>query len=255
MKIIGCQWDVAWEDKPANFDRIRALLRQSPPPAGSLVVLPEMFATGFTMDLSVTREALHAPTEEFLESVAREFECLVMGGVVRGGRGGITENQAVVSDPRGRILARFAKLHAFSPAGEERQIQPGRDITLFEWGGFLVCPFICYDLRFPEAFRQAAARGATLFVVLANWPAVRVAHWITLLQARAIENQAYVVGVNRCGADPAVDYPGRSLIIDPRGEILADGGPEEAVVAAELDPKVVEDWREAFPALRDAHLF
>lgn len=255
MRVFGCQWDIVWEDKPANFDRVRTLLASASPPPGSLIVLPEMFATGFSMNLRVTRESLQLETEEFLERVAQDYQCPTLGGLVRGSRGGSTENQAVVCDVRGRVLTRYAKLHPFSVVGEERQIQPGRDIALFEWGGFMVAPFICYDLRFPEVFRQAAARGATLFVVLANWPTSRVGHWVTLLAARAIENQAYVVGVNRCGADPHVAYPGRSLVIDPRGEIVADAGAGEALLSADMDPSVVAAWRTDFPALRDARLF
>jgi predicted amidohydrolase len=114
-------------------------------------------------------------------------------------------------------------------------------------------PFICYDLRFPEVFRAAARRGAEIFLVIANWPDRREQHWVTLLQARAIENLAYVVGVNRSGRDPEHVYPGRSMIIDPHGKILADAGGGEAVISAEIDPAEVRNWRRDFPALADMH--
>ena len=123
----------------------------------------------------------------------------------------------------------------------------------FEWRGFVVAPFVCYDLRFPEIFRAAAHRGASLFVVIALWPVKRQQHWLTLLQARAIENQAYVVGVNRVGAEPEFLYPGRSVVVDPHGVIIADAGEREHILAAALDVNVVAAWRRDFPALRDAH--
>ncbi|MEM7603581.1 MAG: nitrilase-related carbon-nitrogen hydrolase, partial [Verrucomicrobiota bacterium] len=113
---------------------------------------------------------------------------------------------------------------------------------------------ICYDLRFPELFRRATAGGAELIVVIASWPTVRMEHWLTLLKARAIENLAYVVGVNRCGSDPNVDYPGRSVVIDPFGEILADAGGEDGLVGVEIDLARVRDWRAEFPALKDLEL-
>jgi len=114
-----------------------------------------------------------------------------------------------------------------------------------------VAPFVCYDLRFPEVFRIAAARGAQLLAVIANWPSAREAHWLTLLRARAIENQAYVAGVNRCGEDPRLRYTGRSVIIDPRGEVLADAGSDEAVITADIDLADLEEYRRSFPALAD----
>jgi omega-amidase len=114
-----------------------------------------------------------------------------------------------------------------------------------------VAPFICYDLRFPEAFRVATRRGAQVLAVIANWPAAREGHWMTLLRARAIENQTFVIGVNRCGTDPNHTYSGRSQIIDPRGEILADAGSTEGLIHGRLDLQLLTAYRNEFPALRD----
>jgi omega-amidase len=127
----------------------------------------------------------------------------------------------------------------------------GTGIATFSCNSFTVAPFICYDLRFPEAFRVATRRGAQVLVVIANWPASREAHWRSLLNARAIENQAYVAGINRCGTDPNHTYAGRSLIIDPRGEILADAGPSEGWIEAHLDLASLTAYRSEFPALED----
>ncbi|HTL28529.1 MAG TPA: nitrilase-related carbon-nitrogen hydrolase, partial [Tepidisphaeraceae bacterium] len=119
------------------------------------------------------------------------------------------------------------------------------------WTDFTVAPFVCYDLRFPEIFRRAVRKGATLMTVIANWPEARINHWLTLLQARAIENQCYVIGINRCGFDPQLRYPGRSVVVDPHGVIIADAGHQQRVLIADLDPKLVETTRTKLPFLSD----
>ena len=143
-------------------------------------------------------------------------------------------------------------MNPFSPAGEEKHYPAGKTPVVFSIGDWKVSPLICYDLRFPEPFRRATAMGAELFVVIANWPIARVDHWLTLLRARAIENQAYVVGVNRSGMDPTLEYPGSSLIVGPKGETIAHAGIDPAVITAELDREELLQWRRDFPAI--AHL-
>jgi predicted amidohydrolase len=115
----------------------------------------------------------------------------------------------------------------------------------------MVSPFICYDLRFPEIFRISTRGGAEILVVIANWPQAREMHWLALLRARAIENQCYVAGVNRVGRDPNVEYSGRSVIIDPRGEIMADAGNKQLIISTEFDLSALRDYRRQFPALTD----
>src|SRR5207248_5294148 len=138
------------------------------------------------------------------------------------GSDGRARNKALVFSPAGELLASYAKMQPFVPGGEAEHYAAGEKIVAFRWADFVISPFICYDLRFPEIFREAvAAHRPELFVVIANFPEKRIGHWVPLLQARAIENQAYVVGVNRIGKDPHYTYSGRSLIIDPHGEILA----------------------------------
>lgn len=249
MRASLVQLDIAWEDKLANFARVRDLLKAKPPRTGSLVVLPEMFATGFSFDVNVTKQAQPPEGEEFLAGLAREHQCCVIGGVVTMGGDGAIRNESVAFGPGG-LLARFAKLHPFRR--EQEVHTPGNDVVTFHWAGFDIAPLVCYDLRFPEPFRTAARNGASLMIVIANWPVARIDHWVALLRARAIENQAYVIGVNRCGRDPELIYTGRSLVVDPHGAVLVDAEDGEKVVEAELDPVVVTKWREDFPALRDA---
>lgn len=252
MHVVAVQFDVQWENKAANFARVRALLQAAAVPAGSLIVLPEMFSTGFSLNLEATRQATPPEGEQFLAEVAREFQSAVVGGVVVDGSGKPT-NQSVAVAPDGRILARYAKIHPFSLGSEDAHYAAGNEIVTFEWGGFTVAPFVCYDLRFPEIFRAAADRGATLFTVIAQWPIRRVTHWSVLLRARAIENQACVVGVNRVGSDPQFVYPGGSAVLDPHGNPLVEAGNQEQVFTVELDPAAVAGWRSEFPALRDRH--
>ena len=143
------------------------------------------------------------------------------------------------------------KLQPFTPGGESDNYQADQEVVIFPWQGFAVAPFICYDLRFPEHFRVATRRGAQLLAVISSWPSARIQHWVTLLQARAIENQAYVAGVNRCGADPHYAYSGRTLIVGPRGDILADAGDGEKVISADIDLAGLLAYRNEFPFLRD----
>lgn len=253
MNVVALQPDIVWENKAANFERLRCLLRQRTIEPGSLVVLPEMFSTGFSMDLALTRQSEEREGEVFLRALAGETGCAFLGGVVTPGAGGKGHNQAVAVSPGGELLARYTKIHPFSLAGESSCHEAGAEIVTFQWSGFTVAPFICYDLRFPEIFRAASRRGANVFVVMALWPVKRQQHWLTLLQARAIENQAYVIGVNRVGQEPRYSYAGRSVVVDPHGIIIADAGEQEAVLTASLSLETVENWRRDFPALRDAH--
>jgi omega-amidase len=142
-------------------------------------------------------------------------------------------------------------LQPFTLGGESEHYVAGERLHLFECQEFTAAPFICYDLRFPELFRRATAGGANLIIVIASWPVVRDAHWMTLLKARAIENLAYVVGVNRCGYDPKHYHSGHSVIYDPQGRVLADAGVEEGWIEAQLELQPLIDWRQSFPALND----
>ncbi len=253
MKIHSVQLDAAWEDKAANFARVEILLEQRPPAPGSLVILPEMFSTGFSMNLAVTCQTPDLGDEKFLSGIARQHRCHVLGGVVSAGENGRGRNQAVAFDPDGNLVARYTKIHPFRRAGETDSHDAGSDIVTFRMEDFVVAPFVCYDLRFPEIFRAAAKRGANLFCVIALWPVSRQQHWLTLLAARAIENQACVVGVNRVGNDPRFSYAGRSVVVNAQGIVVADAGEQEGILSAEIDAAGVTAWREEFPALSDAH--
>ena len=251
MQILALQTDIAWEDKAANFDRVRRMIDVARPGRGALVVLPEMFATGYSMNAARIAEPPGGETETFLAALAKQRKSCVLAGLPARGKDGKCRNEAVAFGPDGNLLARYAKIHPYTPAGESAGYAAGGDVATFEWGGFTVAPLVCYDLRFPEAFRAAVRRGATLFAVIASWPRPRIHHWTALIKARAIENQAVVVGVNRCGQDPKLDYPGKSLIAGPDGAALAEAGEGEGVLAAEADPGKVTAYRKELPFLDD----
>jgi predicted amidohydrolase len=203
------------------------------------------------MNVADIAEDADGPTHQFLAGLAREHQATVIGGVVTQGADGRGLNQAVAFGPDGALLARYAKIHPFSFAGETDHYAGGCEIVSFTWQELQVAPFVCYDLRFPEIFRHATRRGAELLIVIANWPEARDSHWQALLRARAIENQCFLVGVNRVGSDPQVRYAGHSLILTPKGEALAAGGSEPEVLTAVLERQSPLDYRLKVPALND----
>lgn len=251
MNVVLIQPDTIWESKEANFGKVRRLLEGHSITPGSLVVLPEMFAVGFSMNVEQISEETDGPTERFVKELAEQYGIYVIGGLVANSKDGRGLNDALVVSPKGDSLLRYSKLHPFRYAGETNYYQPGETIAVFSWEDHLVAPFICYDLRFPEAYRAAVAKGAQVLITIANFPTARVQHWIDLLKARAIENQAYSIGVNRCGSDPNLNYPGRSLVVNPLGEIIADAGSGEAVLDVEIDFESLLAYRKRFPALMD----
>lgn len=252
MNIIGIQIDSVWEDKPASHARARALIEKAAPAPRSLVVLPEMFATGFSMDVAAIDDGASGETQAFLSRLAAEMGIYLLGGVVtREPNGGRGRNEAVVYDPSGREHARYQKLQPFTFGGESANYAAGDRICLFDWNGFSVAPFICYDLRFPEHFRIATQQGAELIVVIASWPVTREDHWMTLLKARAIENQAYVLGVNRCGHDPKLYHPGRSRFLEFSGRLLAEAGEREEAIEAAPSRDDLLAYRASLPFLED----
>lgn len=239
MNVAAVQLDIAWENKTANYAKVRALLAAARLTSGTLVVLPEMFATGFTLNLTLAED-----TGATLAEIARDYRVNLLAGIVRH-----QHNVAVLFNAKGQEVACYAKRHPFRPGGEA--VEAGTEPVIIPCGEFQLAPAICYDLRFPEVFRDSVKRGANLFAVLASWPTSRIDHWLVLLKARAIENQAYVIGANRCGRDPSNDYPGRSQIISPRGEILAEAGTAEGVIQAELDLPALSVYRRDFPAVKE----
>jgi omega-amidase len=250
MQITAVQLDIRWENREANHAHVRELLQGPAVAAGSLVVLPEMFDTGFSMNTAVTDPGDRAPSEAFIRDLAAEHKVAVLAGVVARAEGGRLANEAVAFAPDGKELVRYRKCRPFSLGGETEHYCAGDRHATFEWAGCRIAPFICYDLRFPELFRPAAS-AVDLIIVVANWPTARSEHWVRLLQARAIENLAWVLGVNRTGNEPTLVYDGRSCLFDPHGREIFQMDRREQVLRADVDPAEARRWRDKFPALRD----
>lgn len=245
LDLALCQMNIAWEDPAANLDHLKRMLDGTELKKNSLVVLPEAFGTGFSMNAGVVWKGSEL-IQRTLKGLATERKICFLAGVAS--RSG---NNAVLIAANGGVIGIYSKIHPFTPAGEHRIFPQGKSICTFDFGGIKLTPFICYDLRFPEIFRQASAGGTELYVVIANWPAARDDHWKTLLTARAIENQAYVVGVNRLGADPSVEYCGSSMVIGPSGELIVEPTNVEGLTQCCIDIDEVSKARDAFPALKD----
>ncbi len=242
--------DLAWEDRAENHRRARRWAEQAVAGGAQLVVLPEMFATGFSMNPAVTAEASDGPTPTFLRRLARDLQVAVIGGYVREATGGKALNAALAVGPDGRDLAEYHKTHLVGILGEPAAHVAGDAPRPFPLFGVRATCFICYDLRFPELFRLTAADTA-LAVVIASWPEARQAHWDALLVARAIENQQFVVGVNRVGEGGGLGFAGGTAIIDPLGRVLAHGDRSEGLVTANADLDQVAEVRTRFPFLSD----
>lgn len=250
MKIAAIQSDIAWEDPEANFTRLRPWVAAAAAAGAKLVVLPEMFACGFSMTTATIAEPPGGPSTRFLEHQARQHDLWICGSVPEVPLGEAKPyNTLVLASPHGQVV-RYRKIHPFSFAKEHEHYGAGSDHITVDVDGLRCTLFVCYDLRFADEF-WGRAEQTDAYVVVANWPERRRHHWTTLLQARAIENQAYVVGVNRVGHGNGLDYSGDSRIVDPWGEVLAAAAGGETMVLADVRPEVVRDARERFPVLKD----
>lgn len=237
------QWDIVWESPERNRNTIDSLLANDDICPGDLVVLPETCLTGFTHNRDFAADNNQADRAYFAGVAARLGVTLVSGTIED------SQNVALVHGPAGDLLARYVKQQPFRHGGEVWHA--GDEPVVFDWNGIRVSPFICYDLRFPELFRAAAARWQPeLMLVIASWPVARIHHWTRLLTARAIENQCFVAGVNRTGSDPGYSFPGSSVCFDWNGDVLADSGSEIGITTASLDVDGLNVYRTALPFLQ-----
>lgn len=252
LNVALVQLDLAWENPSENHRRAERRVREAAAAGARLVILPEMFPCGFSMRAASAESGMcepeGGPTETWMQDVAAGMDLWILGGIPEQSPNG-AQNRAVLVSPAGEVR-RYTKLHPFSFAGEHEHYAAGDEVVSWRVDGVRVTPFICYDLRFPEVFRQTVDQ-TDLYVVIANWPERRRAHWQALLLARAIENQAYVAGVNRVGDGDGMHYSGDSALISPSGERLVSAAENEAVLVGQVDAAVVADTRARFPVLRD----
>jgi predicted amidohydrolase len=254
MKVAAIQHDIVWERPPDNHVRLSGLIAAAADGGARLIALTEMYATGFSMAAERIAEPVDGPSARFLADQATATGAWVCGSIPTRHPTGLPTNRFVLAGPNGE-RHHYDKLHPFTYAGEHEHYRAGDGTITVDVEGVRVTPFVCYDLRFGDDF-WAEAGGTDLYVVVANWPASRREHWSTLLRARAIENQAYVLGVNRVGDGGGVAYAGDSVVIAPFGEVVAAAESSvEQTITADVDPAVVAHTRTAYPFLRDRRTF
>ncbi len=248
--VAGIQLDTVWEQPQASFDRARPWIAAAAAAGARLCVLPEMFACGFSMAAERVAEPPDGASVAFLREQARQHGMWICGSVPERAAGEPRPYNTLVLAEPGGALHRYRKIHPFTFAREHEHYAAGSEHVTVTIEGVRCSLFICYDLRFADEF-WALARSSDCYVVVANWPARRRLHWTTLLQARAIENQAFVVGINRTGIGGELEYAGDSRVVDPWGEIVASAAAQETMVLARVDAEVVADARARFPVLAD----
>lgn len=253
LRVAAIQHDIAWNDRDANFAHLEPMIAAATGAGAGLVLCTETFSTGFVVDGALTGEPEGGPSSRFLAEQAARHGVWVGGSCAEipadSGADRRPHNSFVLAGPDGE-MHRYRKLHPFTHAGEDQHFRAGEELIMVEIGGLRCTPLVCYDLRFADEF-WSTARGTDAYLVVANWPAKRRLHWQVLLQARAIENQAYVVGVNRVGSGGGSEYTGDSRIIDPQGELLAAAALGETTLIADLSADRVADTRAHFRFLQD----
>ena len=249
LKVTLIQSELAWEDIDSNLAefnyRIDAIEEDT-----HLIVLPEMFSTGFTMNAAALAQDMNGSAVKWIKEKSSEKNIDIVGSFIADDSGKFF-NRLVWAKPNGEIFV-YDKKHLFRMAGEEKIYSAGSKHIIVELNGWKIRPFICYDLRFPAWTRNIANQfDAAIFI--ANWPERRSAHWKALLQARAIENQCYIIGVNRVGIDGnGLSYSGDSSIIDPWGTVIFQKSTQACIYTGDLSYDILQQSRESFPVWKDA---
>ncbi len=250
MRIGIGQIDMGFENKERAKIVCRETIQKAKEANVDLLIFPEMTLTGFTLSPEIYGESLEdSGSLRFFQKEAKKNGLYIAFGLAVT-VGDNAENHCIIVSPNGDMIADYAKIHPFSYSTENEHYEGGTEMVRCEICGVSVTPFICYDLRFPEIF-QAASSQSTLIFLIANWPASRRAHWITLLQARAIENQCFIVGVNRTGMGGKISYSGDSMVISPYGEILARLCSDTNFIAVDIETMEADRYRQEFPVKQD----
>lgn len=248
VKVALAQMDIVWEDREKSLQHLERLLSEVDLRSCDLVLLPEMFASGFSMHVERVATPRDGPVVSWMRRLAARHGVSVLGSHAEIGNGAAA-NTAVLVRPDGSVEGAYRKIHLFQD--ERDHYVAGNSLFLFSLCGAPATVFICYDLRFPELFRAASARGVQVFLIPANWPAARSEHWEILLRARAVENQAFVCACNRTGIDPNNSYSGGSCVIGPQGNMIARFDDAARAEVVEFDLADVRAFRSRFDVLAD----
>lgn len=254
LRVTVCQQPLVWEYKAANLkfweEKLRPLKGKT-----DLIVLPEMFTTGFTMNVGQLAESMDGETVSWLRDLSTELGATITGSAIIE-EDGTFFNRMLWANPNGSF-AHYDKRHGFSFAEEDKFFTAGSERKIIEKDGWKVMPQVCYDLRFPVFSRNLKSSPYDVLIYVANWPAARSSAWRSLLVARAHENQCYVIGVNRVGTDgKGIEYDGSSLVVSPKGEIICSFSEgEEVIETVSLSKSELDDFRAKFRPLDDADEF
>lgn len=252
LHVALAQIDIVAGDVAANLATVQTLAATAAAHGADLLLLPELWSTGYVLEQATTlADELGTGLHQELAALARRQQIAIVGSTLTWRGADRPANTATCYDAQGALLAAYDKLHLFNLMHEGQYLAAGAEPVCFDaaWGCSGLA--ICYDLRFPELLRSYAMQGATLILLPAEWPSARIAHWRTLVQARAIENQCFVVAVNRVGSDAATAFGGHSLVVDPWGEVLVEGDDQPQLLFARLDLDLVADVRRRMSVLTD----
>lgn len=253
MMKIGCiQLDVAFSDPERNFSQVEKWVRAAAAKGVELVVLPETWNTGFDLPrLEELADQDGTQTKDLLSKLSKELNIHIVGGSVATKKNEQFYNTMYVYTNQGELVSEYDKAHLFQLMDEHLYLQAGDTMNRFSLDDIEAGGVICYDIRFPEWLRAHALAGAKVLFVPAQWPKQRVDHWKVLLQARAIENQCFVIAVNRRGNDPNNEFNGHSMIIEPWGNVLWTGKEDEELAVIDVDFSIVDEIRERIPVYED----
>ncbi|MFA5806443.1 MAG: nitrilase-related carbon-nitrogen hydrolase [Melioribacteraceae bacterium] len=252
MKLGLIQYSPAWENPEESVLKIEDLLKTTNTKF-DLLVLPEMTLTGFTMNSEKFAEELDGIGTQYFLNLSTRLKTNIFAGIIeRDGKN--IYNSLVHFDSLGLIRARYRKIHPFSYAKEDQFYSAGNETVITQIDKIKFGLSVCYDLRFPELYRLYAKQQVDVLIDIANWPIPRIDHWKSLLKARAIENQCFMIGVNRVGTDPFNTYNGCSAVFDPMGNEIVLVGNEEKIIEAEIDLEKVGAARGKLPFLNDIKL-
>ncbi|MCF8241591.1 MAG: carbon-nitrogen family hydrolase [Melioribacteraceae bacterium] len=252
MKVGLIQYSPDWENRENNIIMINELIADSKEDT-DLLILPELTLTGFTMQSEKFAEDIDGISTKYFIDLAQKTKKHIFAGLIERYEDKFYNN-LIHFDNYGLITARYRKIHPFTFANEEQHYSAGDETVITKIDKIQIGLSICYDLRFPELYRYYAKEKVEIIINIANWPVKRIEHWRKLIQARAIENQCYFIGVNRIGKDPSLEYNGHSCVVDPMGNFIAENEGEQKIITAEIDFDLLYDIRQKLPFLNDIKL-
>ncbi|PAE43180.1 carbon-nitrogen family hydrolase [Bacillus sp. 7884-1] len=252
LKITCLQMDIAFGNPSENYQNAERLIEEAMKENPDIIVFPELWTTGYDLTrLDTIADKGAVNTIDFLKKAAKKYQVHFVGGsVANQGEQGV-KNTLLIINNKGHLVHSYSKLHLFKLMDEHLYLEAGEEKGLFELDNRLFGGVICYDIRFPEWIRAHTSKGAEALFVVAEWPAPRLSHWRSLLIARAIENQCFVIACNRSGHDPNNEFAGHSMIIDPWGDVIAEAGATEEILSAIIELDLVKDIRKQIPIFED----